>query len=166
MSEEKSLSNYTQTSMPDGQLNALTTQLRDSELLRSRPGGFVPEGGITLAKKPLTEGVKHDDGKLRIDLFPSEAIFAISQVLTFGASKYADRNWEKGMSWGRVFGALMRHMWSWWAGKGPTGRSFVFGDTDDETKYSHLWHAGCCLVFLITYEERGMTNYDDRPKAG
>jgi hypothetical protein len=145
-------------------------QLGERELnaiLNAKPGEVVPVAGTGSLPKPiLTEGVKHDDGKLRIDLFPSEAIFAISQVLTFGARKYADRNWERGMSWGRVFGALMRHLWCWWAGRGPTGRNFVFGDTDDETKYSHLWHAGCCIVFLITYEERGMTDYDDRPKAG
>lgn len=74
------------------------------------------------------------------------------------------RNWEKGMSWGRVFGALMRHLWCWWGGKGPTTKSFLFGDLDDETGYSHLWHAGCCIAFLIAYEERGVGE-DDRLKA-
>ena len=113
----------------------------------------------------LTEGVKLDAGKARFDLLPSEALFAIATILTFGASKYAERNWEKGMSWGRVFAALMRHMWAWWAGQGPTNQSFVFGDLDPETSYSHLWHAGACIVFLITYEMRG-SGSDDRFKAG
>lgn len=107
------------------------------------------------------EAKKLDDGKVRLDLFPSEALFAISKILTFGSTKYDDRNWEKGMKWGRVFAALMRHMWSWWAGKGPTSKSFLFGEIDDESKFSHLWHAGCCIVFLITYEERGI-GVDDR----
>jgi len=109
----------------------------------------------------MKEGLKFDGGKCRIELFPSEALFAISQVLTFGAQKYDDRNWEMGMKWSRVFGALMRHMWAWWAGKGPTNKSFVFGDLDEETAYSHLWHAGCCIVFLITYEMR-QSGEDDR----
>jgi len=107
-------------------------------------------------------GWKNDAGKVRLELVPPELLFAVGQVLTFGANKYADRNWEKGLSWGRVFGALMRHLWAWWGGKGPTTKSFLFGNLDDETAMSHLWHAGCCIAFLIAYEERG-TGTDDRP---
>lgn len=109
----------------------------------------------------LKEGAKFDAGKVRMDLIPPEALFALATILTFGANKYADRNWEKGMKWGRVFGALNRHIWCWWGGKGPTTKNFLFGDLDDETKHSHLWHAICCIVFLITYEERGIGE-DDR----
>ena len=126
-------------------------ELEDQEILARASGA----GG----------GRKDDAGKLRIELFPPEALFAISDVLTAGARKYEDRNWEKGMRWSRPFGALMRHMWAWWGGKGPTSRNFLFGDTDDETGRSHLWHAGCCMVFLITYEERGVGG-DDRHRGG
>jgi len=108
-------------------------------------------------------GVKKDEGKVRMDLLPPELLFAVAQILTFGAVKYADRNWELGMKWGRVFGALMRHLWAWWGGKGPTTQSFLFGELDEETKFSHLWHAGCCIAFLIAYEERGVGE-DDRSK--
>lgn len=86
----------------------------------------------------------------------------------FGISKpkdqTGDRNWEKGMKWGRVFGALQRHLWAWWQGKGPTTKSFLFGELDSETGMSHLWHAGACVVFLISYEERKVGE-DDRPGA-
>lgn len=111
-----------------------------------------------------TEGHKDDTDKVRLDLFPGDALFAIGRVLTFGARKYSDRNWEKGMKWGRVFGALQRHLWAWWQGKGPTTKSFLFGELDAETGMSHLWHAGCCVVFLIAYEERKVGE-DDRPTA-
>jgi hypothetical protein len=106
---------------------------------------------------------KFDTGKIRIELVPAELIFGTAQVLTFGANKYGDRNWEQGMSWSRVFGAMMRHMWAWWAGQGPTCKSFVFGDLDEETGVSHLWHASCCLAFLMAYEERAIGS-DDRPR--
>lgn len=109
----------------------------------------------------LSEGTKADTGKVRMDLIPPELMFALAAVLTFGADKYSDRNWEKGMSWGRVFGALMRHMWAWWAGSGPSNKNFAFGDLDSETGYSHLWHAACCIAFLVTYEMRG-SGKDDR----
>lgn len=108
-------------------------------------------------------GLKFDNGKIRMDLLPPELLFAVAQILTFGAAKYADRNWELGMKWGRVFGALMRHLWAWWGGKGPTTSSFLFGELDEETKFSHLWHAGCCIAFLIAYEERGVGE-DDRSR--
>lgn len=45
----------------------------------------------------------------------------------------------------------MRHLWTWWRGD----------NLDKETGKSHLWHAVCCLAFLITYEERGIGE-DDR----
>ena len=95
---------------------------------------------------------KFDQNKTRIELFPGDVLFAISDILTFGANKYCDRNWELGMDWSRAFGALMRHLWKWWQ------REAV----DVETGRSHLWHAGCCLVFLIAYEARAVGK-DDRP---
>lgn len=97
--------------------------------------------------------VKFDQDKVRIELFPGDVLHAISDILTFGAKKYADRNWELGMNWSRPFGALMRHMWKWFQGE----------NLDAETGKSHLWHAGCCIVFLIAYEMRGIGT-DDRPK--
>lgn len=111
---------------------------------------------------PEGEGRKDDQTKDRMDLLPPELVFAVARVLTFGAEKYGARNWEKGMRWSRPFAALMRHMWAWWGGRGPTSHSFLFGELDTETKMSHLWHAGCCIAFLIAYEERGMTRFDDR----
>ena len=117
-----------------------------------------------IAASPQTVGRKDDSDKVRIDLFPGEALFAISKVLTYGAKKYAeDRNWEKGINYSRIFAAIMRHLWAWWQGKGPASHNFAFGNLDPESKFSHLWHAGCCIVFLITYEERNLVSFDDRP---
>ena len=101
----------------------------------------------------LHEAVKHDGGKARYDLLPPEYLDATAMVLGFGANKYGQRNWEQGMSWGRVFAALMRHMWAWWRGD----------KADPETGYSHLWHASCCMAFLIAYEARSVGS-DDRGK--
>jgi len=98
------------------------------------------------------EGKKFDDDKVRMELLPPEAIEGTAKVLTFGAKKYEDRNWEKGIKYSRVFGALMRHMWAWWRGE----------NLDPETGLSHLHHAGCCIMFLQTYNERKMDEFDDR----
>lgn len=96
-------------------------------------------------------GKKFDGDKVRMELLPPEFLTATAEVLTFGAKKYDDRNWELGMKWSRVFGALMRHMWAWWKGE----------DKDPETGLSHLHHAACCIAFLIAYEERKVGE-DDR----
>ena len=101
----------------------------------------------------LHEAVKHDGGKARYDLLPTEYLEATAMVLGFGANKYGQRNWEQGMSWGRVFAALMRHMWAWWRRDA----------SDPETGMSHLWHAACCLMFLVAYEQR-RNGTDDRPE--
>ena len=109
----------------------------------------------------FTAGVKFDDNKDRMDLIAPEAIFALARVSTNGAIKYEERNWEKGMKWGRVFGACMRHMWSWWGGKEPTSTNFLLGNLDTEWGFSHLWHAIWCIQVLIAYEERRVGT-DDR----
>jgi hypothetical protein len=110
---------------------------------------------------PAGQATKFDRDKSRLDLIAPELLFALGHVLRFGAAKYAERNWEKGMQWGRVFGAANRHLWAWWGGAGPTTHSFLFGDLDSETGFSHLWHAACCVMFLLAYEERG-SGTDDR----
>jgi hypothetical protein len=110
----------------------------------------------------MTEGVKHDTGKPRMELIPPEAMFALADILTSGAEKYGDRNWEMGMGWSRVFGGCMRHAWCWFGGKGPARRSFIFEDADLETGRSHLWHLMTGVAFLVVYEERGIGT-DDRP---
>jgi hypothetical protein len=96
---------------------------------------------------------KFDGEKVRLSLFPRDALMGIGQVLTFGAKKYSDWNWAQGMDWSRIYGATMRHLTAWFDGESK----------DPETGMSHLWHAGCNLVFLISYEARGIGK-DDRPK--
>lgn len=123
-------------------------------------GDLTPE--CPRAKSLVAGGHKDDADKVRMELIPPELMVAAGSILTFGAKKYDDRNWEKGMAWSRVFGALMRHMWAWWGGKGSTSTNFIFGDLDEETKFSHLWHAVFCIAVLATYEMRG-SGEDDRP---
>lgn len=98
-------------------------------------------------------GIKHDQGKLRYDLIPPESIEGLTRILTFGAQKYGDRNWESGIHFSRVFAALQRHLWAWWGGE----------ERDSETNESHLHHAACCIAFLQTFVERQRFDMDNRP---
>ena len=106
-------------------------------------------------KTSSAEGRKDDTGKDPWHLLPFDAIRAVVKVLAFGAGKYAPRNWEKGMAWSRPYGALLRHLAAWWEGE----------CLDPETGMSHLWHAACCVLFLVAYEIRGIGT-DDRPHKG
>jgi hypothetical protein len=98
------------------------------------------------------EGVKKDHGKLRYDLIPPEGMEELARVYTIGASKYADRNWELGIKWGRVFGALLRHAFAWARGESH----------DPVDGQHHLASVAWCALALITYEQRGMSEFDDR----
>ena len=103
-------------------------------------------------------GVKNDtiDKKSRVDLVSPTLFFGSAHVLRYGAEKYGERNWERGMKWSRPFGGLLRHLWAWWMGE----------KCDPETGFSHLWHAGCCLMFLAHYEAYSVyAQFDDRPVA-
>ncbi len=100
----------------------------------------------------LKEGVKKDSGKLRYDLIPPEGLDALAEVYTIGAAKYADRNWELGIKWGRVYGAMLRHAIRWLAGE----------SYDQVDGQHHLASVAWCALALITYEKRGMSQFDDR----
>lgn len=117
------------------------TDHRSDRDVEDRPGWPAPRAGV-----------KFDDEKEPFHLVPWDAVRAIAVILGVGAKKYAPRNWELGMDWSRVWRASINHLTAWWQGE----------DRDPETGKSHLWHAGCCIVFLIAYEARGVGR-DDRP---
>lgn len=98
--------------------------------------------------------VKHDEDKPRMDLLPMEALELVAKVLTFGAKKYGDHNWRKGMKWGRLHAAALRHLSAWARGM----------DLDDESGLPHLAHAACCLLFLLAYHHTH-AGEDDRWKG-
>jgi len=103
-----------------------------------------------------SEGLHNDVGKTRVDLVSPEAIIAIAEVMGFGCAKYAPRNWEKGINFTRLYGSALRHQIEWSARR----------DNDPESGLNHLKHALWNLAAIITYIERGMDEFDDRPEVG
>lgn len=100
----------------------------------------------------MSEGKKYDAGKLRMDLIPTTPERMIAEVLTHGAKKYGDRNWEKGMNYSRFYAAARRHLNAWWDGE----------DNDPEDGLSHIAHAATNMLFLMEFTAKG-TGKDDRP---
>lgn len=105
-------------------------------------------------KKGYTPGRKADQDKIPMELLPTPALEEIARVLAFGAQKYDRWNWRGGIAYSRVIGAALRHIFSWLNGE----------DKDPETGLSHLAHAGCCILFLLTYEKE-RPEWDDRYKT-
>ena len=100
---------------------------------------------------------KYDDSKIRVELIPPEFLWAVGEVLTYGANKYAAGNWARGegISHSRLIGAAMRHI-----------IAFHSGENDDpESGLPHLAHASCMLAFLIASRSRGCS-FDDRIEVG
>lgn len=98
-------------------------------------------------------GKKYDSKKNPVHLLPPDALWEISKVLGFGAQKYSEWNWYKGITFSRLFAAAMRHLWQWWRRK----------DYDAESHIRHLAHAGCCVLFLLQEVLEERTELDDRP---
>ena len=65
----------------------------------------------------VDSGKKDDLGKECFDLFPMMPLLELAKLFTLGAIKYGERNWEKGIKFGRLFAAMMRHAIKWWAGE-------------------------------------------------
>lgn len=108
--------------------------------------------GPILPQRAIEPGLKFDGDKLPMELIAPILLSGVAEVLAFGANKYSARNWEKGMSWSRVYGAMLRHMTAFWSGE----------NLDKETGLPHLWHAACCCMFLMEFARKG-TGTDDRP---
>ena len=73
------------------------------------------------------------------------------RVLEFGAKKYGDYNWVKGLSIRETCESLKRHL-----------DAFMEGEDDDpESKLSHIGHIQCNALFLSWVMEN-KKDLDDR----
>ena len=91
-----------------------------------------------------TEGRKYDAGKPDYTLLPWDAVEEVVRVLDFGAKKYARDNWRHVSDADtRYLAAAFRHLSAYAQGE----------KVDPETGLSHLAHAGCCVLFLMSLEK-------------
>ncbi len=99
----------------------------------------------TKEEQTVNTGQKFDDEKIRMDLLPFEALEAVAEVLTFGAKKYADNNWqlvENAKS--RYVAALLRHL-----------SAYMQNEINDkESGFSHIAHMATNALFLVWLDER------------
>jgi len=83
-------------------------------------------------------GDRFNTGKLRWGLVSWKALAPMVQVLEFGAKKYDDWNWTKGLKYTEVCESLLRHV-----------HAFMQGENNDpESKLTHVGHILCNAMFL------------------
>ncbi len=123
---------------------------------RFRADGFTPHVMCMAcrldAAQPAPRFVKHDDGKLPLDLLPFVAIEQMARVLAFGARKYTAHGWRNVDKRSRYLAAALRHLVAYARGE----------DLDDDSGLPHLAHAMTCVAFLVEAEAMGLGE-DDRP---
>lgn len=74
------------------------------------------------------------------------AIIELSRVAGYGANKYAQFNYLKGMDWSLMFNAAQRHALLFWNGE----------DVDPESGLSHAAHAAWMFLALVSHSLRGL----------
>lgn len=110
--------------------------------------------GIDITPSGLGTGKRFNEGKTRHDLTPAWAQEQYARVLTAGAVKYGEGNWEKGMAWSKVIASMERHLQAIKRNQ----------DFDPETGELHSAHIMCNAAFLTEYY-RIFPQGDDRRKS-
>lgn len=96
-------------------------------------------------------GIRKNEGKLRWSLVSWKALEPLVQVLMFGAIKYDDHNWKKGLKYTETCDSLQRHL-----------NAFIGGeDIDKESKIVHVGHILANAMFL-SYMTIFRKDLDDR----
>ena len=79
---------------------------------------LVERGEVVTKDEPIDDGIKSDEGKLRWDLLPLDALEEIVRVYTYGLKEHSDYSWQKLSAFeSRYFSAMMRHAADYKKGK-------------------------------------------------
>jgi hypothetical protein len=130
----------------------LTEKQADAVYGPADPGDIFHPRNLCLTQEQQKQepGLRTDAGKTRWDLLPFDALEQVAQVSSFGSRKYAARNWELGMSWSRMVGSLLRHLYARMRGE----------RLDPDSNLPHLAHAAWNALALCAYDLRGVGRDD------
>jgi hypothetical protein len=99
----------------------------------------LPDDITEKAYAKASSAAKHDQGKPRISLVPTQIIRDIAAVREYGTNKYGDPNNWKNVEEQRYIDALLRHTLAYM--DDPHG-------VDAESGLPHLSHIACNVAFL------------------
>jgi hypothetical protein len=99
-----------------------------------------------MTKKEIEQsniGIRFNTNKLRWSLVHYKSLEPMVKVLMFGAEKYDDHNWKKGLKKDEILESLQRHL-----------AALMDGETCDiESKLPHIGHILCNAMFYSYFTE-------------
>lgn len=99
---------------------------------------YLPVCGMTKEEiKASDTGLRFNQGKVRWSLMHFKSMEPMIRVLEYGAQKYDDHNWKKGLNPVEVLECLQRHVAALMDGE----------DTDKESGLPHIGHVLCNAMF-------------------
>ncbi|MDR0797958.1 MAG: DUF5664 domain-containing protein [Nitrososphaerota archaeon] len=118
--------------------------VRDStktSLITSKRTYEICSSDLLCVSSNLDVGHKDDYGKPRLELVEPDFLTGLAEVIGYGAQKYGEGNWKKGLNPGRFYGALLRHANAFWSGE-------VY---DKDTGLHHMLHVAVNAMFIHWY---------------
>ena len=96
---------------------------------------------------------RFNTGKPKWGLVDFESLEPMVRVLEFGAKKYVEHNWKKGLPTTEICESLLRHVFAYLRGE----------DKDPESGISHIGHIQCNAMFL-SHMMNFKPEFDNREK--
>jgi len=84
---------------------------------------------------------KDTTNKPPLELLPKNALEGVAFIMEYGAKKYAPDSWQ-GVPTEKFLGAALRHIYAHLSGSLH----------DEESKFPHMYHAACNLIFALSIE--------------
>lgn len=86
---------------------------------------------------------RYNQGKLRWSLVNYKSLEPMVRVLEFGATKYSDNDWKKGLDKKEILESMQRHLAELMDGN----------KIDSESGLSHMGHLMCNAMFYNYFED-------------
>ena len=86
---------------------------------------------------PEEKGLRYNEGKRKWSLVHFQSLELMIEVLEYGATKYAPKNWQKGLDKAEILESLQRHVCKLFDGE----------EIDTESGIHHIGHIMCNAMF-------------------
>ena len=110
--------------------------------------GKMVDGGERISYGENMAFREPSNGKGRYDLISPFATRRLAKWYELGASKYAERNWEKGMPFSRYIDSAKRHL-----------DKYIMGMEDEDHLAAVAWN----VFAIMHHQELGQDELDDMP---
>lgn len=123
-------------------------ELKMSPLNSQNTWAKINDGGNRISYGENKAIREPSSGKGRYDLITPFGLDRLAKWYELGSSKYADRNWEKGMPFSRYLDSARRHL-----------NKFAMGMEDEDHLAAACWN----IMAIMHHQELKQNELDDLP---